>query len=68
MTVTDETCIAKDIRRAYWFYAKVEIARSIRRPTSARLAQEAEGASGRVIYFRPNNSGSFATLAAIRRA
>jgi hypothetical protein len=35
---------------------------------SARLAQEAEGASGRVIYFRPNNSGSFATLAAIRHA
>jgi hypothetical protein len=25
MTVTDETCIAKIIRRAYWFYAKVEV-------------------------------------------
>ena len=27
MTVTDETCIGKDIPKAYWFYAKVEIAR-----------------------------------------
>src|SRR5262249_58976200 len=35
---------------------------------SARLAQEAEGASGRVIYFRPNKSGSLAIFGAIRRA
>ena len=24
MTVTDETCIGKDIPKAYWFYAKVD--------------------------------------------
>jgi len=35
---------------------------------SARLAQGAGGASGRVNYFRPNNSGSLTIFAAIRRA
>jgi hypothetical protein len=30
------------------------------------LAQEAEGAGDRVIYFRPNKSGSLAMLAAPR--
>jgi hypothetical protein len=40
MTVTDETCIGKDIRRAYWFYAKAEIARSnISRREAAGLSE-----------------------------
>jgi hypothetical protein len=39
-----------------------------RRLRSARLAQEAGGASVGLVYFRPNNSGSLAIFTAIRRA
>ena len=55
----EETPITEDIRRAYWFYAKVEIARS---NVSRRGRRQA------AFLFAHCSSGSFAKFAAIRRA